>query len=66
MKLEIKFWEKYREIVIRNNVSPNVAEWYVRWVHAFYKVLPDVPLRNRTREDVQNYINSLVKLNKYK
>ena len=63
--MDAAFWRKYQSILLKHKIPSGSAEWYTRWVKSFEKALPDVPLHLRTREDVQAYLDSLVRRNRY-
>jgi integron integrase len=64
--MDAQFWREYQSIVANTQVSPKAMEWYMRWAQAFEKALPGIPLRERTPEDVQAYLDALVRRNRYK
>ena len=63
--MDNKSWQDYRKVLVNQQISSKAVEWYLRWAEAFDKALPHVPLHRRTREDVQAYLDSLVRRNKF-
>ena len=63
--MDTSFWLKYQTVLKRHNIPSKRAEWYMRWIKSFDKALPNVPLFERTKEDVQAYMDVLVRRNKY-
>ena len=63
--MKAQFWTKYRLSVLKQHVPKKAVAWYSRWVSAFEKALPDVPLNERSKENVQAYVDALGKRNQY-
>jgi len=61
--MDNKFWQDYRKVLVNQQIPPKTIEWYVRRARAFDKALPYASLHECTREDVQAYLNSLIRLN---
>ncbi len=56
MTMNAQFWKKYQLSVLKQHVPKKTVEWYSRWVSAFEKALPGVPLNERSKENVQAYM----------
>ncbi len=54
-----------RRFWLNKRLPLKAHEWYLRWAKTFEKALPNKPLNERTIEDVQTYIELLVKRNRY-
>ena len=65
MSMNASFWHEYQTILVKQKVALKAREWYLRWATTFEKALPYKPLNERTIEDVQTYIDLLVKRNRY-
>ena len=64
--MNAQFWGKYRLSVLKQHVPKKSVVWYLRWVRAFEKALPGISLNERSKENVQDYMDSLVRRNQYK
>lgn len=53
------FWQDYLAVVISEGVPEAKARWYVKWAEQFARSVHALPLRNRTPEDVGNYLRHL-------
>ena len=57
---EVKdFWQVYRDIVVKTGVPVEKAGWYVRWAEKFAKSIKGKPLKVRTRQDVEMFLDDL-------
>ncbi len=57
---EVKdFWRVYRDIVIKTGVPVDKAKWYVRWAEKFAKSLKGKPLKVRSQQDVEAFLDDL-------
>jgi len=53
------FWKNYRTIVVAEGVPEATADWYLRWARRFAVSIKGKPIRSRSSEDVNNFLNSL-------
>jgi integron integrase len=53
------FWKAYQACVEGHKVDPEHARFYVRWAQLFSDNLPDKPLQNRSREDIESFLKDL-------
>ncbi len=58
------FRRDYRKILVNQQIPPKAIEWYVQRAETFGKALPYASLHECTREDVQAYPDSLIRLNR--
>ena len=65
MIMDNKFWQDYRKILVNQQIPPKAIEWYVRRAEDFDKALPYASLRECTKEDVQAYLDSLVRRHRF-
>jgi hypothetical protein len=49
------FWEAYRACVEENRVRPDRSPFYVNWAKDFANFLPEKPLKDRSRKDVEAF-----------
>jgi hypothetical protein len=49
------FWEAYRACVEENRVRPDRSQFYVNWAKDFANFLPEKPLKDRSRKDVEAF-----------
>ena len=47
------FWEAYRGCAEENRVRPDRSRFYVNWAKDFANFLPEKPLKERSRKDVE-------------
>lgn len=47
------FWKAYQACVEEHKVDPAHAQFYVRWAKSFLDQLPDKPLQQRSRENIE-------------
>ena len=50
-----RFWEAYRGCAEENRVRPDRSPFYVSWVKAFANFLPEKPLKDRSRKDIEAF-----------
>ena len=55
------FWEAYRACVEENRVRPDRSQFYVNWAKDFANFLPEKPLKDRSRKDVEAFLANLGK-----
>jgi hypothetical protein len=55
------FWEAYRGCAEENRVRPDRSPFYVNWAKDFANFLPEKPLRDRSRKDVETFLANLGK-----
>src|SRR3989304_3135734 len=54
-----KFWEAFRACAEEHGISPDRSSFYVRWVQAFARFLPEKQLQNRSGKDIQAFLAHL-------
>ena len=54
-----KFWDSYRDAVVKSGVPDRNAGWYVRWSENFAKSITAKPLKKRTAADVRKFLLEL-------
>jgi len=47
------FWEAYRACAEENRVRPDRSPFYVNWAKGFDSFLPDKPLKDRSKKDIE-------------
>ena len=55
------FWEAYRGCAEENRVRPDRSPFYVSWAKAFANFLPEKPLKDRSRQDIEAFLADLGK-----
>lgn len=55
------FWEAYRECTEENRVRPDRSPFYVNWAKDFANFLPEKPLTDRSRKDIEAFLADLGK-----
>ncbi len=55
------FWEAYRACAEENRVRPDRSPFYVSWARDFANFLPEKPLRDRSRKDIEAFLADLGK-----
>jgi len=50
------FWEAYRACAEENGVRPDRSPFYVNWAKDFANFLPEKPLKDRSRKDVEAFL----------
>jgi hypothetical protein len=55
------FWEAYRGCAEENRVRPDRSQFYVNWAKDFANFLPEKPLKDRSRKDVEAFLSNLGK-----
>ena len=55
------FWEAYRACAEENRVRPDRSPFYVNWVKDFANFLPQKPLTDRSRKDIEAFLADLGK-----
>ncbi|MFC1495288.1 integron integrase [Thermodesulfobacteriota bacterium] len=58
-----RFWDRFRDAVIKHGVPETYADWYVKWGQKFALSIKGKPLRERTLEDIKTFL-SRIKLQK--
>jgi hypothetical protein len=53
------FWEAYQGCVEKNRVRPDRSPFYVNWAKDFANFLPEKPLRDRSRKDIEAFLADL-------
>jgi integron integrase len=54
-----RFWDKYREVVIKNGVSEKYADYYVKWAQKFALSIKGKPLNKRSLDDIKQFISKV-------
>src|SRR4030042_1983364 len=55
------FWEAYRGCAEENRVQPDRSPFYVKWAKDFANFLPEKPLQDRSRKDIEAFLADLGK-----
>ena len=55
------FWEAYRACVEENRARPDRSQFYVNWAKDFANFLPEKPLKDRSRKDIEAFLADLGK-----
>jgi integron integrase len=55
------FWEAYRGCAEENRVQPDRSPFYVKWAKYFANFLPEKPLKDRSRKDIEAFLADLGK-----
>jgi site-specific recombinase XerC len=55
------FWEAYRGCAEENRVRPDRSPFYVNWAKDFANFLPEKPLRDRSRKEIEAFLADLGK-----
>ena len=55
------FWEAYRACAEENRVRPDRSPFYVNWAKDFANFLPEKPLTDRSRKDIEAFLVHLGK-----
>jgi len=55
------FWEAYRGCAEENRVRPDRSPFYVNWAKDFANFLPEKPLQDRSRKDIEAFLADLGK-----
>jgi integron integrase len=55
------FWEAYRGCAEENRVGPDRSPFYVKWAKDFAHFLPEKPLKDRSRKDIEAFLADLGK-----
>ena len=55
------FWEAYRGCAEENRVRPDRSAFYVNWAKDFANFLPEKPLKDRSRKDIEAFLADLGK-----
>ncbi len=55
------FWEAYRGCTEENRVRPDRSPFYVKWAKGFAGFIPEKPLKDRSREDIEAFLADLAK-----
>jgi hypothetical protein len=53
------FWEAYRGRAEKNRVRPDLFPFYVNWARDFASFLPEKPLKDRSRNDIEVFLADL-------
>ena len=56
-----KFWNAFNACVEENRVRPDRSLFYVKWGQAFVNFLPGKRLRDRSRQDIEDFLADLGK-----
>ena len=56
-----RFWEAYRACAEENRVRPDGSPFYVKWAKDFSNFLPEKPLKDRSRKDIEAFLADLGK-----
>jgi hypothetical protein len=52
-------WNAFQACVEENRVANDRSVFYVRWVQAFVRFLPEKRLRDRSRQDIEVFLTDL-------
>jgi hypothetical protein len=55
------FWEAYRGCAEESRVRPDRSPFYVNWAKDFANFLPEKPLKDRSRKDIEPFLADLGK-----
>jgi hypothetical protein len=55
-----KFWDAFKACVEENRVRPDHSSFYVKWAQSFVDFLPEKRLRDRSRQDIEDFLADLV------
>jgi len=55
------FWEAYRACAEENRVRPDRSPFYVNWARDFANFLPEKPLKDRSKKDIEAFLADLGK-----
>ncbi len=55
------FWEAYRGCTQENRVRPDRSPFYVKWAKGFAGFIPEKPLKDSSREDIEAFLADLAK-----
>ena len=53
------FWEAYLACAEENRVRPDRSPFYVNWARDFANFLPEKPLKERSRKDIEGFLADL-------
>ena len=53
------FWDAFKACLEENRIRPDRSSFYVKWAQAFVDVLPGKKLRDRSREDIESFLEDL-------
>jgi integron integrase len=56
-----RFWEAFRSCAEENRVDAGRSAYYVKWAQAFFRFIPGKRLRDRTRDDIDAFLEDLGK-----
>jgi len=56
-----RFWDAYRGCAEENRVRPDRSPYYVNWAKDFANFLPEKPLKDRSRKDIEAFLADLGK-----
>ena len=54
-----RFWDVFKACLEENRIRPDRSSFYVKWAQAFVDVLPGKKLRDRSREDIESFLEDL-------
>ncbi|MCZ6802548.1 MAG: hypothetical protein O7D86_01055 [Proteobacteria bacterium] len=54
-----KFWDRYLELLYKQDIKPSATRWYVYRAEAYIKAFTDKKLVDHTAEDVKDYLAKL-------
>ena len=54
-----RFWDAFKACLEENRIRPDRSSFYVKWAQAFVDVLPGKKLRDRSREDIESFLEDL-------
>lgn len=58
-----KFWNKYIDLLNKNNILDKSIPWYVKKAERYINAFPDKRLVTHTTDDIDYYLDSLSKIN---
>ena len=54
-----RFWDAFKACLEENRIRPDRSSFYVKWAQAFVDFLPGKKLRDRSREDIESFLEDL-------
>jgi integron integrase len=60
-KVSDGFWEAFRACAEENRVRPDRSPFYVNWARSFARFLPEEPLEDRSKKDIEDFLADLGK-----
>ena len=54
-----RFWDVFKACLEENRIRPDRSSFYVKWAQIFVDFLPGKKLRDRSREDIESFLEDL-------